>query len=348
MDDEHAIEIVSSPSAYSDDLARSGAAANYYARQGIFADYHEQTAHNTKARQKNDLLLFSTMLAEMGVNRSVDALYHDALAWEGIDYGHLKAFQKWLRNQGYAISSINVSVTTIRRYCGLAYETGVLSHEAIDMIQTVKSYNRKVGQNIDASREQTRKGHKKAAPAYVPSMALQQLRTTTTTPAPSRRNHDRSLAARDQLLVCLFTEHGLRCSEIVNLDIEHFNLETREITVHREKTGDTETYELLPRAYEALRLYLAEVSRKSGPLFTGYQGKRISRRGVNKRIGELGGQVHIEHLSPHDLRHDWTKRAIRENSLDVVQVYGGWKSSAMPLHYAKTYGVTHKGLKLSE
>lgn len=346
MEDEQALEIILSPP-YGDDLARSGATANYYARQRIFADYHEQTARNTQDRQKNDLLLFSTMLAEMGVNRSTDDLYHDALAWEGINYGHLKAFQKWLRDQGYAISSVNVSVTTIRRYCGLAYESGVLSHEAIDMIRTVKNYNRKVGQNIDMSREQTRKGEKKASPTYVPSTVLQQLRTPGTA-TPSRRRHDQALSARDQLLVCLFTEHGLRCSEIVNLNIEHFHMETREITVHREKTGDTETYELLPRAYEALLLYLSTQDRKTGPLFTGYGGKRISRRAINKRIGELGERLHLEHLSPHDLRHDWTKRAIRENSLDVIQVYGGWKSSAMPLHYAKTYGVTHKGLKLSE
>jgi integrase len=147
--------------------------------------------------------------------------------------------------------------------------------------------------------------------------------------------------------MCLLIEHALRVSEIAALNVEHFSLDERTLTVYREKTATCDTYELMPRTYQAARVYLA--GKAAGPLFTGYQGKRISTRAITARVRELGKQEGIEGLSPHDLRHHWAMDALKNGtSLDIVQAYGGWKSAAMPLHYARIAGVTHKGLKISD
>ena len=86
----------------------------------------------------------------------------------------------------------------------------------------------------------------------------------------------------------------------------------------------------------------------AGPLFYGYEGKRITRQGIYKRVRELGELAGIERLSPHDLRHYWTKDAfLRGNSLSAIQRYGGWDSGHMPLRYAQEFGIEVTGLRVS-
>jgi site-specific recombinase XerC len=329
-----------------------GELANSYARQDIFAEYHQQCTANTQRRQQAELVLFARYLHEAGIERTPDDLYTQASAWRGITYGLVKGFVKWQLQQGYAIGSINVRLATIRKYCALAFESGVIESTAMDLIKTVDGYSHKVGRNIDTDRKKqgipTRKGYKKATPTKVSTHAARRLKKATVeTDVPRRRMHDQDLDARDSLLMCLFIEHALRCSEVAALNVESFNLEERTVTVYREKTDTHDTYELMPRTYQAAKIYLA--GKLSGPLFTGYQGKRISTRAINDRVRQLGKQEGIEGLSPHDLRHYWALDALKNGtSLNVVQAYGGWSSAAMPLHYAKISGVTHSGLRLSE
>jgi site-specific recombinase XerC len=329
-----------------------GELANSYARQDIFAEYHQQCTRNTQRRQRAELALFARYLHEAGIERAPDDLYTQASAWRGITYGLVKGFVKWQLQQGYAIGSINVRLATIRKYCALALESGVIESTAMDLIKTVDGYSHKVGRNIDTDRKKqgipTRRGYKKATPTKVSTHTARRLKKATVeTDAPRLRMHDQDLDARDSLLMCLFIEHALRCSEVAALNVESFNLEERTVTVYREKTDTRDTYELMPRTYQAAKIYLA--GKSSGPLFTGYQGKRISTRAINDRVRQLGKQEGIEGLSPHDLRHYWALDALKNGtSLNIVQAYGGWSSAAMPLHYAKISGVTHSGLRLSE
>lgn len=335
--------------AYDDDLARSGYLANYRAQQQAFTQYHQECSANTQSRQQKDLELFSRYLETVAVYRSGQALYNDPYAWEGVTYGHLQEFLNWQRDQGYAIGSMNVRLATVRKYCALAHQAGIITPEAMQLIQTVKGYSRKKGINIDESRETARVGAKKAAPTIVSKPALRALRRATIDHEHSRRIHDKALESRDALLIALFTEHALRCSEVVALDIESFDIEREEITVYRKKTKTRDVYPLMSRTADALAVYLDTQDRTTGPLFLGYGGKRISTRTVNARIQQLGEAIGIEHLSPHDLRHNWTVNAFRDgNSIDVIQSYGGWSSPAMPLHYAKMVGVKHQRLTLTD
>ncbi len=329
-----------------------GELANTYARQDTFAEYHQQCTANTQRRQQAELALFARYLHEAGMERAPADLYTQAEAWSGITYGLVKGFVKWQLQQGYAIGSINVRLATVRKYCALAFESGVIESTAMDLIKTVDGYSHKVGRNIDVDRKKqgipTRKGHKKATPTPVSTHAARRLKKATVeTDTPRTRAHDQDLAARDALLMCLFIEHALRCSEVAALNIESFDMEERTVTVYREKTDTRDTYELMPRTYQAAKIYLA--GKSSGPLFLGYQGKRISSRAINDRVRQLGEQEGIEGLSPHDLRHHWALDALKNGtSLNVVQAYGGWSSASMPLHYAKISGVTHRGLRLSD
>ena len=147
--------------------------------------------------------------------------------------------------------------------------------------------------------------------------------------------------------MCLLIEHALRVSEIVALDATSINVKRHALTVRRSKTYSVDVLELMPATHVAAEKYLPLLP-EEGPLFYGYEGKRITRFGIFDRVRVLGALVGIANLSPHDLRHYWTKDVFKKgNCLDLIQRFGGWKSSAMPLYYAQEYGVTTRGLKVS-
>lgn len=351
--DDTQITIVTDTSGYDDALARAGLIAEQAIRSQKFEAYHAMKARNTLLRQQHDLQVFSRYLGHAQIVRMAENLYADAGAWQGMNAGLLEGFKAWMLQEGYAIGSINIRLATVRKYCELAHVSGVLSAQELALIKLVKGYRYSEGRNVDQGRKDkgltTRIGTKKASPTPVSTRQALRLKTETTQPAqPRTRAHDQILEARDALLMCLLIEHALRVSEVVGLNSDSINLEAGTITVYREKTYTRDTYELMSRTREAAEGYLPLIE-QDGPLFSGYQGRRITRYGIFERVRVLGKQVGIENLSPHDLRHFWTVDAFKHgNGIDLIQRYGGWNSAAMPLHYAKVVGVANKGLKISE
>ncbi len=345
---------------YDDDLARIGAIANQYTQAAdTFKLYHAACSSNSILAQKDALKLFSTFLLKAGVSRTVEALYGDAEAWRGMTEGLVKAFRSWLLTGGYRIGTINHRLAMIRQYCRLAHEAGVIPDETYELILTVKGFNAKSAINIDNDRARekipTSKSTKKALPTMVFTGQAQQLKKETTRPAkPFTREHDKQLEARDALLMGLLIEHAFRVSEIVNLNIEQFDLRKGEVTVYRSKTNDTQKHKLQKHTRLAAEHYILSLGVTSGPLFTSYrdeQGKvrRITRQGLYDRVNLLGKQVGIENLSPHDLRHYWTFDALDNGTpIDRVQSGGGWASTAMVLKYAKRQGIANEGVKITE
>jgi integrase len=147
----------------------------------------------------------------------------------------------------------------------------------------------------------------------------------------------------------LLIEHAFRVSEVAGLNVENFDLQEGRVTVYRSKTNDTQTHKLKKHTRLAAEGYLGLLGVKSGPLFTSYQGRRITRQGIFDRVRLLGKQVGIENLSPHDLRHYWTYDALDNGTpIDRVQSGGNWRSSSMVLRYAKRQGIANEGVMITE
>ena len=341
-------------SRYGDDLARAGLAADHASRSDTFAEYHAAQSDNTRAAQRDALMCFSTYLAAAGIKREAEDLYQDADAWRGMSAGLLKGFRTWLLEQGFAIGTLNHRLSILRQYCRLAHTAGTLPDEALDLVLAVKGYGGKTGRNLDSDRARrsvpTRKSTKKAAPTAVSKAQALRLKTETTRPArPRRRKHDALLEARDALLMGLFIEHAFRVSEVVGLDIENVDLEQGLVTIYREKTDETQTHQLKKHTLLAASRYLAECGASRGPLFLGYQSRRITRYGLYDRVRVLGQQVGLSALSPHDLRHYWTYDALgNATPVDRVQSGGNWKSPAMVLKYAWRTGIANEGVIITE
>ncbi len=341
-------------SRYGDDLARAGLAADDASQSDTFAAYHAEQSDNTRAAQRDALKCFSTYLAQADIQRQAEDLYQDAQAWRGMSVGLLKGFRKWLLEQGFAIGTLNHRLSIIRQYCRLAHAAGTIPDEVLELVLAVKGYGGKTGRNLDTDRARrsvpTRKSTKKAQPVPVSKAQALRLKTETTRPKrPRRRTHDLLLEARDALMMGLFIEHAFRVSEVVGLSIEDFDLEQGLVTIYREKTDETQTHRLKKHTLLAASHYLAEYGASSGPLFRGYQGRRITRYGLYDRVRVLGLQVGLPTLSPHDLRHYWTYDALgNATPVDRVQSGGNWKSPTMVLKYARRGGIANEGVIITE
>jgi integrase/recombinase XerC/integrase/recombinase XerD len=164
------------------------------------------------------------------------------------------------------------------------------------------------------------------------------------------------LQLRDRAMLELAYSCGLRCEEIVSLDLGSFDFETEQLRV----LGKGSKERLLPvgePAQRALRRYLERGrhalagSGRERALFLSKSGRRLSNSDVTRRLGlwvreaAIGGGV-----SPHALRHSFAThmleggadlRTIQEllghASISTTQVYTRVDAARLRDAYAATH-----------
>jgi integrase len=312
-------------------LAGISGKAEEFSRSTKLIRYQEGLRDETLRRQKTDLLTWARFLENVGV--APGNFYHDLNAWHGISAGLLEAFIEWQKRAGYAIGTINVRLATIKAYCHLAYEVGILDVDTHTHIQGVKGIQRKQARNIDARREMTRVGHKKAQAVEIPLELLSKLKHPETG----------LLAKRDALLMCLLLDHGLRVGEVVLLKRNQIHLRARMLTFYRPKVDEPQTDRLTKDTYEAACAYLPTLPASQESLFD------LAIISVQERVRTLGELVGIEGLSPHDCRHSWATRAARHGTpLERLKQAGGWSNIQTPLRYIKDSLIANDGVLLGD
>jgi integrase len=335
---------------YEQPITTLGELANRAAVGSVFIDYRVRRAANTLRRQDADLALFAEYLHLIGLPVEALKLATHGESWQGITFGLVEGFQRWQLQQGYAIGSVNVRLSTIKVYAALAFKAGVVSAAEHALIRMVKNYTHKEGKRVDEKRAEaevsTRHGAKKAIAVSLTRAQAQRLKEQPDTPQ----------GRRDALLMCLLLDHGLRCGEVAVLKIGNVNLKTGELAFYRPKVDKQQTHRLTADTLKAARAYfkagdasmLADVpllraSRKGGQLTT----DGMSERAITKRVYELGKAQGIEGLSAHDCRHFWATAAARAGTpIDRLQDAGGWNSPAMPLRYIEAAKIANEGVKL--
>ncbi len=306
-------------------LAAISAQAEDFARATRLTRYQEGLRDETIRRQKTDLLTFARFLGSVGTQPG--DFYNDLNAWQGIRAGLLEAFIEWQKLQGYAIGSINIRLATVKAYCHLAYEVGILDVDTYTHIQGVKGIQRKQARNIDAWRPISRVGYKKAQAVDIPLELLPALKFPATG----------FLAKRDALLMCLLLDHGLRVGEIVILKRNQIHLRGRLLTFYRPKVDEPQNDRLTNDTLTAARAYLPTLPPKQESLFD------LAIISVQERVRTLGELVGIHGLSPHDCRHSWATRAASHGTpLDRLKQAGGWSNIQTPLRYMKDSAIANE------
>lgn len=342
-----------------DALTIAGAIANEAAARGVFADYAERKAENTRERQKWDLIAFADYLADAHLPDAAhrmrgfaDALTSatvaevDAQAWRGITWGIVAAFVQWQLQKGFAVGSVNLRLSTVKTFCRLAMQADALDPGEYARIRAVQGYRRKEAVHLDELRERTRCGHKKAAPV---SLTADQAKAL-------KRQPDTPQGRRDALLMALLLDHGLRCGELAGLTVTDLNLKAGELTFYRPKVDKLQTHRLTPDTLQSARAYFAagdapamgaltRTSRKGGRLL----GAGMTARAITARVRTLGEAIGVKGLSAHDCRHFWASAAaVGGTPLERLQDAGGWASLAMPARYIEAARIANEGVKLAE
>lgn len=330
-------------------LERAGQAANMAAIAGKLGDYQQRKGAETLRRQAADIALFEKYLQSAGV--PVSGMVADLATWRGVTHGLVDGFVRWMLANGYAIGSINVRLSTVKTYCQLAAQAGHIDGAHLALIKAVKGYRPGEGLTVDADRQKAklatrRPDAKKAAPVELAPVHARMLKNQPDTPR----------GRRDHLIVCLLLDHGLRVSEIADLNRGSINLEAGTLTFYRRKVKKMQVHGLTEDTWKAARAYLLDRDpggdlEMSVPLFAGTSrasAGRLSIRAINDRIGVLGAPLGLKKLSPHDGRHHWATRATRAGTdAKSLQDAGGWSSPAMPLRYVESTKIANAGVKLS-
>lgn len=323
-------------------LAQAAKLATAATQARVLQDYQERKAEETLRRQRADLAAFVQCLTAHTITVPAN-LASDLSAWRDMEYGLVELFVHWQMQQGYAIRTIDARLSTVKVYCRLAAKAGYLPAEHLALIQAVEGYAGRDAINVDLQRPVTRRGAKKALPVEVTASQVELLKDRPDTPD----------GRRDRLLVCLICDHGLRCSEVADLDIGSIQLQAGKLVFYRTKVNQWDRHELTPDTLRAAHAYLTK-DRKgvhhSEPLFIGKCSKaRIDVRSVRSRVQWLGlHQLDIPNLSPHDGRHFSAFDALDNGTtVDRLQAFGGWSTPVRPLEYAKRRNIGNKGVKLS-
>ena len=164
------------------------------------------------------------------------------------------------------------------------------------------------------------------------------------------------LERRDRALFELAYSCGLRCEEIVNLDLDSVDFDAEELRVLG-KGSKTRLVPIGEPAQAALERYLATArpplvqDRSETALFISKSGRRLSASDVRRRLRLWLGTASLAGgISPHVLRHSFAThlleggadlRAIQEllghASLSTTQLYTRVESGRLRKQYARSH-----------
>ena len=329
-------------------LIAFGLEANLSAERAIFTLYQNRRPANTQRAQRAGLALFAEYMNSYSI--ATGDLYADPQAWQGITWGLVEGLREWLLLQGYSMKTINDRVSTVKVYMSLANQANIIPDSEIIRLQHLKGFTRKESVDMDHKRAgqglATRVGNKKAHAVRITEEQARALKTPQDSPQ----------GRRDALLMCLLLDHGLRVSEVAALAIENINLETKQMTFYRQKTGKVSRHNLRGHAWQCLVEYLNQdqhaqsgplllTSTKSGALIP---GSGLSIRAINLRVSQLGKGQGLENLSPHDCRHYGATRAGNDPavSLAALMAWGGWDSPTSAARYIDHGQADNDGVSL--
>lgn len=139
---------------------------------------------------------------------------------------------------------------------------------------------------------------------------------------------------RDEALVRLMAETGIRAGEVVDLDVTDVDLARGLITVRRGKGGKGRVSPIGPQAGLAVDRYLrirrSHRLANSPALWLGDRGKGLSYYGLHKALKGRAEQAGLTGFHPHLLRHTAATRWLRAGGTEGgLMAVAGWATRDM-------------------
>ena len=140
-------------------LILAGQMANEYADGDLFNDFNGRKADNTLRAYRGDLGSFAAFLGEAtggAVTVTAEALQTTPAAWEGVTWGLVAGFARWLLAQGVATGTVNRRLAAVKVYAKLAAEAGAIDGvDAAKIGSRVKGYTGKAARKLFSTENST-------------------------------------------------------------------------------------------------------------------------------------------------------------------------------------------------
>jgi len=330
-------------------IAQLGQAANQAAQSGTFERELSGKSENTRTSYKTDLATWAQFLADAGGDLTGLDFYNVPASWAGVTHGLVLAFVEWMKRKGFAVASINRKLSCVRAFCAMASQAKALDASELALIQTVKTIRHGQGIEIDKDRKQKRIARPQAKKAKSVVLTAEQAKALKAQP-------DTPQGRRDNVLMCLLLDHGLRAGEVAALTVDNFKLKTGTVSFWREKVKKQQKHKLTADTLTALRNYidsgdcagigpLLRSSRKGGKL----DKSGMAEHAVTVRVKKLGEAIGVTGLSAHDCRHYWATSAVKGGTDSfALRQAGGWSSMQTVARYVEESTVANDGVKLGE
>jgi integrase/recombinase XerC len=258
---------------------------------------NENASLHTVRAYESDLTQFLVFLAGRLGRRKAD------LAPVDFDHVHVREFMSELHKRGNSRSSAARKLAAIRTFGRYLRREGILDGDPAALVGTPKRELR--------------------LPAHLAEGEMTRLLEM---PDPSH-----PLGRRDRAILELFYASGLRLSELVGLDVEDVNLNSRMVRVLgkggkqrivpfntsaetairawlKDGWGQTPVVEVRPRRSQTTR-------RSRTPLFLNYQGGRLSTRSVDRLVRKYVAACSARFgISPHALRHSFATHLLERGA----------------------------------
>ena len=142
---------------------------------------------------------------------------------------------------------------------------------------------------------------------------------------------------RDATMILIAFRHGLRASELCDLQWTQVDFEAATLAVARVKHGTPSTHPLTGRELRALRRLQREQEPKSSFVFTSERGAPFATGGFRTLLARLGEAAGIDfRIHPHMLRHACGfKLANAGVDTRSLQAYLGHKNIQHTVRYAE-------------
>ncbi|MFN8676421.1 MAG: tyrosine-type recombinase/integrase [Thermomicrobiales bacterium] len=270
---------------------------------------------NTIFAYRNDLTQFLSFLqgdaeaqpsAEEADETEDLMAFPSVSSWADLTDQHLTGYMLHLRGRQYASSTVARKMAAIKSFFNYLIQEGHLRGDPAARMSSPK---------VDK---------------YTPrSISTDEVERLLAQPAKDAATlGDRPETSRDRAMLEALYSTGMRVSELVALDTEDVDLDSRHLRC-ASRTLRERRVPLRPTAIEAIGHYLENarprlVLREEHALFLNHRGNRLTRQGFWLILKSYANKADIADITPHTLRHTFATHALRggANLRDVQLLLG--------------------------
>jgi integrase/recombinase XerD len=225
----------------------------------------------------------------------------ETLPWQLVEYQHLAFIRNELQRQNKSSNTINLALSGLRGVMKACFHIGLIDSDRLMRINEIKRVR---VQKLPSGRSLCR-------------AEINKLVKTC--------EADRGAAGeRDLAILALMLSTGLRRSEVVDIDVGEYNVDTGDLLVSHGKGDKQRIVYVSEETATHMKAGLRTRGQQRGKLFLPIHNKQIINRKMSSQsiydlVGKRAREAGIENCRPHDLRRTFVTRLL-EAGVDIHTV----------------------------